>query len=108
MDCYQAKFASFPTGGWKHLHDVESGATVGLRLSMPAAVDYFLVRRASDGLPRGDFCNLGEQSYALYKRGHARDGQVAEADGHLLFTFFCSCYDEVAEVFSKNYFGKRP
>ena len=54
VDCYQAKFASFPTGGWKHLHDVESGATVGLRLSMPAAVDYFLVRRASDGLLRGD------------------------------------------------------
>ena len=86
-DCYQAKFASFPTAGWKQLHDVESGATVGLCLSMSAVVDYFLVRRASDGLPRGDCRDLGEQSYALYKRGHVRDGEVAEADGHLLFTF---------------------
>ena len=42
-DCYQAKFAAFPTGGWKQLQDVESGATVGLCLSMPAVVDYFLV-----------------------------------------------------------------
>ena len=95
-----------PTGGWKQLHDVESGATVGLCLSMPVVVDYFLVRRASDDHPRGDCRNLGEQSYALYKRGHARDGQVAEADGHLLFTFSVAATMKLLKYSAKIILGK--
>ena len=52
-------------------------------------VEYFLARRSSDGLPQGDCCDLGNESYALYKRGYATNGEVAESDGllHLSFVF---------------------
>ena len=65
----------WPISGWKSLADV-SASSSNLSLSMPDVVEYFLARRSSDGLPQGDCRNLGDESYALYKRGYATNGEV--------------------------------
>ena len=78
----------WPISGWKSSADV-SASSSNLSLSMPDVVEYFLARRSSDGLPQGDCRNLGDELYALYKRGYATNGEVAESDGllHLSFVF---------------------
>ena len=76
---------AFPSSGWTSIADARSPSDFHLKLSMDGIVDYFVVRRAGDGLPRQDFRNLGDEAFALYKRGYCRDGELAKSGDFLLF-----------------------
>ena len=76
---------AFPSSGWTSIADARSASDFHPKLSMDGIVDYLVVRRAGDGLPRQDFRNLGDEAFALYKRGYCRDGELAKSGDFLLF-----------------------
>ena len=68
---------NLPDEGWGCLTDFPSPRTsLSLSLTMQSVGKYFMSGRAADGLPRDDFRNLSDESFALYYKKYGRDGEV--------------------------------
>ena len=53
---------------WKPIADGKEG--IPLDFTMANMMEYFLVRKAIDGMPNNDFKNINKKAFPLFKAGH--------------------------------------
>ena len=80
---------------WKPIADGKEG--IPLDFTMANMMEYFLVRKAIDGMPNNDFKNINKKAFPLFKAGHIQSVMYKSYCNDVIL-LKCKCHAEMKKA----------